>query len=234
MAEKKKLLEVRKERKSQKYDFVVKESKFSARVKSRWRFPRGKHSKVRQMHRGRPVMPSPGFGSPKEVKNLHSSGLRFNVINNVSNLNGLDNKEDGIVISSTIGKRKKLSLIKIILDKGFKIINIKNPNKLVEDIKSELEERKNKRSEASKDKKKKLESRKKKAEKKEKEDKSNKEESNESKGGKVKKNLEEELDHNLDKKDDQKSKEIKPEVKEVTKEVVKAIVKEKEGNIDQK
>ena len=31
-------------------NFVVKESNFSARVKSRWRFPRGKHSKVRQMH----------------------------------------------------------------------------------------------------------------------------------------------------------------------------------------
>ncbi len=209
MAEKKKLLEIRKERKSQKYTFVVKESKFSARVKSRWRFPRGKHSKVRQMHRGRPVLPSPGFGSPKDVKGLHSTGLKFNVVNCKTDLNGLNNKEDGVVIGSNVGKRKKLELIKHVLDNGFKIINIRDPKKLVEDIKSELVDRKAKRDEASKDKKKKLDDRKKKAEKKAKEDKESK--NDEEKAKTVKgdqKSLEEELDGtDSNKKSDTKVKE---------------------------
>lgn len=222
MAEKKKLLEVRKERKTQKYDFVVKESKFSARVKSRWRFPRGKHSKVRQMHRGRPVLPSPGFGSPKEVKGLHSSGLKFNVVNCKTDLNGLNNKEDGIVIGSNVGKRKKLELIKHVLDNGFKIINIREPSKFIENVKSELADRKAKRTAASKDKKKKAEDRKKKAEKKDKEEKESKESTKEDKNKETsKKNLEEELggaDSDKKEKEESKKEPKKESKKEVKKE----------------
>ena len=62
---------------SNRTKFVEKESNFSARVKSRWRLPRGKHSKVRQMHKGRPALPGPGYGSQESKKGLHPSGLKI-------------------------------------------------------------------------------------------------------------------------------------------------------------
>ena len=45
----KELLSVRKEMRKTKPAFVVRESNFS-RIESRWRYPYGRHSKVRQMH----------------------------------------------------------------------------------------------------------------------------------------------------------------------------------------
>ena len=71
-----KSLQERKRMRKRNPPFVVKESNNQARVKSRWRFPRGRHSQVRQMHKGKPGMPNPGYGVPKAVRGLHSSGLK--------------------------------------------------------------------------------------------------------------------------------------------------------------
>ncbi|MFH1396518.1 MAG: eL32 family ribosomal protein [archaeon] len=170
MAETTKNLELRNQAKKKKYTFVVKESKFSASVKNKWKFPRGKHSKVRQMHRGRPALPSLGYGSPKDVKGLHSSGLKFNVVTNITDTDGLDSKVDGVVISGNVGKRKKIELVTKVLEKGFTIINLKDAQKTVKDIQTEFEERKKQRKERLTDKEKKSEEKKKKAEEKKKKD----------------------------------------------------------------
>jgi len=181
-------LELRNRAKKNKYTFVVKESKFSASVKSKWKFPRGKHSKVRQMHRGRPALPNPGYGSPQDVKGLHSSGLKFNVIANITNLEGLDSKVDGIVISGNVGKRKKIELVTKVLEKGFTIINMKDAQKTINDIQAEFEERKKQRKDRLTVKDKKSEEKKKKAEEKKKKDEEDKKA--EKKEGGVEKKLE--------------------------------------------
>jgi large subunit ribosomal protein L32e len=171
MENKKSKLDLRKDLKKKKYTFVVKESKFSSRVKKRWRFPRGKHSKVRQMHRGRPVLPQPGYGSPKDVKGLHSSGLKPYLLSKLSDLETLDNQVHGIVISSNVGNRKKVTLIETVLEKGFQILNLKDGAKTVKGIKDSFEERKKLKKDKVSKKQKKSEEKKKKAEKKAKEDK---------------------------------------------------------------
>src|SRR3990167_7102163 len=71
----KKLLSIRNKAKKRKPGFVVKESKYQAGVKARWRYPRGLHSPVRQRFGGRPALPRPGYGSPRSIRGLHSSGL---------------------------------------------------------------------------------------------------------------------------------------------------------------
>lgn len=138
----KKLLELRNKANKKKPGFVVKESNFSARVKSRWRFPRGKHSKVRQMHCGRPALPGTGYGSPKEVRGLHPSGLEMVVVNNGKELESLDAQKQGAVISSNVGMKKRMGLLALALEKKIMVLNVKDPAKEIEMIKNNFEGRK--------------------------------------------------------------------------------------------
>ncbi|MEW5897048.1 MAG: eL32 family ribosomal protein [Nanoarchaeota archaeon] len=136
------LLKFRNEAKSRKPDFVVKESHNTVRVKRRWRFPRGRHSKVRQMHRGRPALPHPGYGSPQEVRGLHRTGLEVVVVNNSRQISVLRPKEQGAVIASGVGARKKLDLLRFAKEKGITVINVKNVESAIGKITSLFEERK--------------------------------------------------------------------------------------------
>ena len=108
--DKEKLMEHRKKAKKLKPNFVVKESKFSLGVKKRWRFPRGMHSAVRQQHKGRPALPSTGYGSPKMVKGLDKSGFVSVRVHTADDLLALDPKTQGAVISGKLGMKNKLSL----------------------------------------------------------------------------------------------------------------------------
>lgn len=165
----KKLLEQRKTRKKVQPTFVVKESKFSARVKTRWRFPRGKHSAVRQHHKGRPALPTPGYGSPKEVKFLHHTGMKPVLVCCEKDLLALNNDQEGAILSATLGTRKKLSLLKLAQEKKITLLNIADSAKLIDKITAEYAAKLKERSDKKKAKSKKVESRKKKAEEKKKE-----------------------------------------------------------------
>jgi len=135
-------LKVRNERNKTKPGFVVKESKFSSGVKSRWRFPRGKHSKVRQMHKGRPALPSVGYGSPKEVKGLHKSGLEMVVVKNKDEMEKINTEKQGVIIASTVGNKKRTELLKLAKEKSITILNVKDIDSSLESISKEFEERK--------------------------------------------------------------------------------------------
>lgn len=137
-----KKLELRNQRKQKKYTFVVKESKFCAGVKRRWRFPRGKHSKVRQMHKGRPALPNPGYGSPKEVKGLLRNGLKPVVVSSVKELDSIDQKTEGAVLSRTLGKRRKAELLKLAQEKKITLVNVKDVSKSLDTINSMMSSRK--------------------------------------------------------------------------------------------
>jgi large subunit ribosomal protein L32e len=163
----KEALETRKRIKKSKPDFVVKESKFSARVKKRWRFPRGKHSKVRQQHKGRAKLPSPGFSSPKVVRGLHGSGLEIVTVQTLAQLTGLDYQKQGIYIGATVGGRKKLLLLQKAQELKLTIFNAKDITKAINKINVDLELRKKKRADRLALKSKKQTEKKKKAEEKE-------------------------------------------------------------------
>src|SRR3989344_2221743 len=137
---KEQLLKLRKEMK--KPAFVVKESNFSARVKVRWRFPRGRHSKVRQMHCGRPAMPNPGYGAPAEVRGLHQSGLEMVVVRNAQELQVLNPKTQGAIIAASVGNKKKISLLELAQQKKITLLNVKDASTAAKKLVSDFEQRK--------------------------------------------------------------------------------------------
>ncbi len=125
-----------------KPDFLIRESKFSAKVKKRWRFPRGKHSKRRQFHRGRPPMPTPGYGAPKSAHGLDRSGLVPVRIQRAQDLESFDSRTQGAVISSTMGSRKKIELLKLAQQKKITVLNVKDIASKIATIEKLFAERK--------------------------------------------------------------------------------------------
>lgn len=159
---KEQLLKLRKEMK--KPEFVVKESNFSPRVKVRWRFPRGRHSKVRQMHCGRPAMPNPGYGAPAAVRGLHASGLEMVVVHNAKELQIVNPKTQGAIIAASVGTKKRLSLLETAQQKKITLLNVKDASAASKKLVSEFEQRKEFRKKRAVEATKKEEQKKKKAE----------------------------------------------------------------------
>lgn len=173
MNDTKRLLELRKKIKSTKPDFVVKESHYVTALNKRWRFPRGRHSKVRQEHNGRPALVTAGYGSPKAVRGLHPSGLEEVLVHNSVELLSLNPVQQGAVLSSGLGGRKKLSLLTLATEKRIPVLNVKDAALAAEELKKAFAARVKVRQDKLQQKTKKLQEKVKKAE--EKKEKENKE-----------------------------------------------------------
>ena len=137
----KELLEIRNQRNKRKPAFVRKDTHIKAKVKANWRKPRGKHSPVREQHKGRPKLVSPGYGAPKAVKHLHPTGLKVVLVKNKEALENLNSEKQGVMISKTIGLRKKVELIKLALEKKLTILNFKEPQNYLDQINAEFKKR---------------------------------------------------------------------------------------------
>lgn len=168
MTEIQKALAARKATKRKKPHFTVKDTHKKSRVPFKWKKPRGKHSPVRQKHKGRPKLVSPGYGSPKIVKHLHSSGLKEIIVQNREQLNTLDPQTQGIAISQKVGNKRRVELLKIALEKKIKVLNLTDPQKYLEKLETQFKERKETKKKKLDEKSKKEEEKKKKAEEKKK------------------------------------------------------------------
>ncbi len=164
------LLEIRKKLKAKKPTFLRTDSN-RKKYKNNWRKPRGLHNKRRLKFAGHQKNPSQGFRSPVEVRGLHTSGLE---LVNVSNLNDLNNvKENQIVeISSTVGTKNKVKILEECKAKKLQVVNVKDIDKFIADVKSKLELNKKQKTKKLEDKKKSKASSLKKAEEKKKEEES--------------------------------------------------------------
>ena len=163
-------LQKRRIAKRRKPSFVVKESHFIARVKKRWRLPRGLHSAARQRYRGRPAQPHPGYGSPQEVRGLSREGLIPVRVHTERDFSLLTPGVHGAVIGRSVGSRKKLALLQLAQEKKIKIIYVKDVFSLVTKMKETLARRQEvRRSQKQEKMKKQVEHRKKSAEKEKKE-----------------------------------------------------------------
>lgn len=159
-----KLLSLRNKNKKRKPHFVVHESTSYPRMKSKWKKTRGNSSGVRQKWRGRRATVNPGYGSPQEVKGLHSSGLEKVMVNNAAELLALNHTTQGAVIASSVGNRKRAELLKLAQEKKIRVLNVKDVPKLMERISLELAAREKVKSEKKSIKSKKEEEKKKKSE----------------------------------------------------------------------
>lgn len=89
----------------------------------KWRKARGKTSKTRRYEKGKPAMPSIGYGSPKATRGLHPSGFKDMLVCNVKELENLDPATQAGRISATVGKRKKAMMLDRAKELGIKILN---------------------------------------------------------------------------------------------------------------
>jgi len=185
------LLKIRNRMNKKKPAFVRKDTYIKAKVKANWRKPRGKHSPVREQHKGRPKLVSPGYGSPKAVRNLHPSGLEVVVVNNQAELEQINPEKQGILISKTVGKKRKIDILKLALEKKLTVLNSKEPQKLLETLEAEFKKRQDSKKKKLTEKEKKEEEKKKKAAEKDKADKKESEEKVEAPESTVKEKKEE-------------------------------------------
>jgi large subunit ribosomal protein L32e len=105
-----KLLNVRKKKKSGKPDFIRQEGYRHVKLKAKWRRPRGRHSKLRKGEKARGKKPSAGYSSPKSVKGLTTEGLTRVYVSNREELANVDPKTDLVVIRAGVGRKKRMEI----------------------------------------------------------------------------------------------------------------------------
>jgi len=134
----KELLELRKQNKNKKPNFVRQDAHKMKRLFKKWRNPRGLHSKIRLKLKGRAKYVSIGYRGPKKVRYLHKSGLKHHLVRSSSDLESLDNKKICLIIASSLGNRKKIAILKKANEQGFNIVNIKNPGAYIKKVEDKI------------------------------------------------------------------------------------------------
>lgn len=155
--EKHQLLKLRKQLKAKKPAFIRQDAHKKPEIKKSWRRPKGLHSKMRLHLRGYRESPSPGYGSPKQVKYLHPTGLRSVLINSLKELATIDPSYQGIIIAKSVGLKKKIDLAKKLKEKGITVLNIKDIDKFLKQAEQALKKRKEKKGKKEEEKTKKKE-----------------------------------------------------------------------------
>lgn len=143
------LLEIRRKLKDKKPTFIRQDTHKRKRLALKWRKPKGIHSKIRHHFKGRSKMPSPGYKSPSRVKGLHDSGIQIINVSSTADLQRVKRESEGIVVSKTVGTKKKLSIFKIAKELNIKILNL-NVDQQIKNIEDNLNSKKKKGSQEPK------------------------------------------------------------------------------------
>jgi large subunit ribosomal protein L32e len=98
-------------------------SKAYKRISESWRRPKGSQSKVRRREKGKLKMPSIGYRKPKSIRGLHPSGYKEVLIYNKKDLERLDPKKEAVRIAATVGKKKRMEILKVAEKMKLKILN---------------------------------------------------------------------------------------------------------------
>ena len=140
----KQVLEKRKIAKRKKPVFVRKDAHKKKKMGKAWRRPKGLHNKQRIKGKSHFKTPASGYGSPRQVRWLHSSGLFPVVVSNLKQLDSITKEKHGILLSSRIGDQKRKNLILEIKKRSFVLLNL-DADKTIEKIDVKLKQRKEQR-----------------------------------------------------------------------------------------
>ena len=117
-------IEKRQEVKGNNPDFARPESWRYVRLQTNWRKPKGiDHHQRKQKSRGRPGLVKVGYGGPRDAKGLHPSGFTDNLVFNISDLEKLDPKKDGVRLGHGVGTKKRKEIVVKAAENKFKIFN---------------------------------------------------------------------------------------------------------------
>ncbi|MBI4150592.1 50S ribosomal protein L32e [Candidatus Woesearchaeota archaeon] len=142
MADIKKLLEIRNGQRKKRPRFVRQDWHKKKRLALVWRKPKGMDSKLRKHMHGHGHLPTRGYGSPALVRGMHKSGLVPILVAAVNQVDAINGKTHGIIISATVGNRKRIDIITKASSKSIRVLNIKDGAKFVQSVKDELAKRK--------------------------------------------------------------------------------------------
>jgi large subunit ribosomal protein L32e len=138
------LLDIRKKLKAKKPTFLRTDSN-RKKYKNKWRKPRGLQNKRRLNFAGHQKNPSQGYRSPREVRGLHTSGLKLVNISSLKELQITDLTNSIIEISSKVGIKNKIQILEECKTKKIQIANMKDIDKFIKESNKKLEEKRKKR-----------------------------------------------------------------------------------------
>ncbi len=122
------LLVARKAQKKHKPIFLAQDSHKKKRIRKRWVRPRGVHSKIRHKKAGYRVPVRIGYRTAALVRfREFRSGKLPVVVAHERDLARLDTEQHAVVIAASVGLRKRGTLVRTVHEKGFAIINVKDP-----------------------------------------------------------------------------------------------------------
>lgn len=116
-------LKKRKAIKKRKPSFKRQENKRYKKLKSVWRAPRGKDSKLKKDKKSRGKRVRPGYSSPKDVKGLSRTGYKIIRVYNPKDVDKIHHTKEIIVIAATVGAKKRAEIIKHAEEKKVHILN---------------------------------------------------------------------------------------------------------------
>ncbi len=120
---------------SRRQDFNIK------RLPTKWKHPRGMHSQQRKKTKGHPKGPRIGYSTPLEIRGLHPSGLMPLLVNSLGDLNDVQEKQ-GILLSTRVGKRKRIQILEKAKEKNLTVLNIKDSEAYIKNIQEALVKKK--------------------------------------------------------------------------------------------
>lgn len=123
--------------KAKKPDFLRQDGHKKAKLAKNWRKPKGIQSKMRKNLRGYRTRPSVGYKSPALVRGFTRDGLVPVIVRNIAEAGTLTEKNTAIVASG-LGSRKRIEIIKKLLEKSITIANIREPEKYSERVAARL------------------------------------------------------------------------------------------------
>lgn len=144
-----KLLAIKKRMNKKRPHFIRQDYSFRIKVHDYyWRRPKGYHNKVRRGEAGKGKMVQAGYRSPAELRGINLRGFRLIHVETIKQLEKVNPKEEMAILSSNLGLKKKLAMIKFAESKNIKFTNIKDEKKFVADVEAQMKARKEARKKA--------------------------------------------------------------------------------------
>ena len=127
---------------TKKPKFVRCGGKNKKRVGEKWRRPRGRTNKLRRHKKNRGHLPHPGYGTPKNLRGLHPSGLEEVLVSNANGIENFDKEKQALRIEARVGVKKRLEIQKKAQELGIRVLNVKKIEEKKPKPKKEVKEEK--------------------------------------------------------------------------------------------